>query len=106
MPTVTRNSVVIGPRQLRSSMNRVAIRASVGIGEPRPSDGVVIAGGGGVEAFVRRPESARQPATILDGITQREIDVLTLIGHGLSNAEIATHLTLSAATVKPTSDGY
>jgi DNA-binding NarL/FixJ family response regulator len=32
--------------------------------------------------------------------TQREIDVLTLIGHGLSNAEIATHLTLSTATVK------
>jgi DNA-binding NarL/FixJ family response regulator len=34
------------------------------------------------------------------GVTQREIDVLTLIVHGLSNAEVAAHLTLSAATVK------
>jgi DNA-binding NarL/FixJ family response regulator len=53
-----------------------------------------------IEEFLRRPESARQPANSLDGVTQREIEVLTLIGQGLSNAEIAAALTLSAATVK------
>jgi DNA-binding NarL/FixJ family response regulator len=53
-----------------------------------------------IEEFLRRPEAARQPANRLDGVTQREIEVLTLIGQGLSNTEIADALTLSAATVK------
>jgi DNA-binding NarL/FixJ family response regulator len=53
-----------------------------------------------IEEFLRRPEAARQPANRLDGVTQREIEVLTLIGQGLSNTEIAGALTLSAATVK------
>jgi DNA-binding NarL/FixJ family response regulator len=53
-----------------------------------------------IEEFLRRPEAARQPANRLDGVTQREIEVLTLIGKGLSNTEIADALTLSAATVK------
>jgi DNA-binding NarL/FixJ family response regulator len=53
-----------------------------------------------VEEFLRRPESAQQPSATLEGVTQREVEVLTLIGQGLSNTEIAVHLTLSAATVK------
>jgi DNA-binding NarL/FixJ family response regulator len=53
-----------------------------------------------IEEFLRRPESGRRPANSLDGVTQREIEVLTLIGQGLSNTEIAGALTLSAATVK------
>ncbi|MFK4086637.1 response regulator [Kribbella sp. NPDC020789] len=36
----------------------------------------------------------------LDALTPRELEVLTLMGQGRSNAEIATHLTLSEATVK------
>ncbi|MET7279488.1 response regulator transcription factor [Kribbella sp. NPDC005582] len=36
----------------------------------------------------------------LDVLTPRELEVLTLMGQGRSNAEIATHLTLSEATVK------
>lgn len=36
----------------------------------------------------------------LDALTPREREVLTLMGHGLSNAELAQEFTLSEATVK------
>lgn len=43
-----------------------------------------------------RPRLAEPP----DGLTTREAEVLTLIGEGLSNREIASRLYLSEATVK------
>ncbi|AWS46327.1 response regulator transcription factor [Streptosporangium sp. 'caverna'] len=49
--------------------------------------------------FLRNPRPA--PATRdLDGITQREREVLTLIGRGMSNSEIAEHFHLTVGTVK------
>jgi DNA-binding NarL/FixJ family response regulator len=43
-----------------------------------------------------------QPAVHRDlaALTPRELEVLTLMGHGLSNGELATELTLSEATIK------
>jgi DNA-binding NarL/FixJ family response regulator len=53
-----------------------------------------------IAEFARRPEPARSPARALNGITSREHDILTLIGRGLSNDEIARHLNISHATVR------
>lgn len=44
------------------------------------------------------PPTERGP--IPDGLTDRELDVLRLIGSGLSNGEIASHLHVSESTVK------
>lgn len=50
----------------------------------------------GDQAPVQQPAVHRDLAVL----TPRELEVLTLMGHGLSNAELATELTLSEATVK------
>lgn len=47
-----------------------------------------------------RNDSASLPTTALNVLTPRELEVLGLIGTGLSNAEIADRLTLSEGTIK------
>jgi DNA-binding NarL/FixJ family response regulator len=53
-----------------------------------------------IAEFARRPEPRQRPAAALDEVTEREREVLTLIGLGLSNAEIASALHVSLSTAK------
>ncbi|WP_328607490.1 response regulator transcription factor [Amycolatopsis sp. NBC_00345] len=53
-----------------------------------------------VERFASGPVAAPAVHRDLTALTPRELEVLTLLGRGRSNAELATTLTLSEATVK------
>jgi DNA-binding NarL/FixJ family response regulator len=53
-----------------------------------------------IDQFAQRPAPRPADVKVLEELTEREIEVLTLVAHGLSNAEIADRLVLSEGTVK------
>jgi RNA polymerase sigma factor (sigma-70 family) len=53
-----------------------------------------------IDQFAHRPAAGRTTTEALDELTGREREVLELVAHGRSNAEIAEQLVLSEGTVK------
>jgi DNA-binding NarL/FixJ family response regulator len=53
-----------------------------------------------IETFASASPMRTRRSDVLDRLTERERDVLRLIGRGMSNAEIAAELYLGETTVK------
>ncbi|MFF9851723.1 response regulator [Streptomyces litmocidini] len=53
-----------------------------------------------VETFAHRSEAKREQPASLAGLTERETDVLQLVGQGMTNEQIAQRLMVTVATVK------
>ena len=85
-----------------------ALRAAVGgltVFDPRVHATLLAATSGaaaspGITSATPRSAPATQPPDPPDGLTQREVEILSLIAQGLTNGEIAGRLFLSNHTIK------
>ncbi|WP_426514751.1 response regulator [Dactylosporangium sp. McL0621] len=53
-----------------------------------------------IDRYTRQPAEPEWSPAAIAGLTERETEVLGLVGRGLTNKDIAAHLRLSQATVK------
>jgi DNA-binding NarL/FixJ family response regulator len=101
--TVCAGNAQLDPSVQRMLVDAIARGARVGLADASvagagvASTGVGVAGTG--VAGAGGSLGGRHTAA-LAGLTEREVDVLTAIGSGLSNAEICARFRISAATVK------
>jgi len=81
----------LDPSVQRRLVDAIAQGARVGLADASLADTGVAGAGGSVGGRCK---------AALAGLTEREVDVLTAIGSGLSNAEISARFRISPATVK------
>lgn len=98
--TVCAGNAQLDPAVQRMLVDAIARGARAGLAETGQA-GAVVAGGPGAAGVIGSGGGlAGGNGTTADGLTQREVDVLSAIAAGLSNAEIAGRLRISQATVK------